>query len=85
MRDEILAAQLAARDKALKTLDMEYARKIFPPATPKETCLIALHKARFECISMSDEDRIVSREYLKSGGHTRMFNQPWPDNEELPK
>lgn len=74
------------RNKALETLDMEYARRTIPHATSDEVRLIAMHKARYDCTGISDVLRLQSRHWLEERGYRRLGGLAFPaDKYELPK
>ncbi len=68
----------AERNKALETLDMDYARRTMPHASDDAVRLLAMHKARYECRDISDELRRESERYLKAANSTRIHGLPWP-------
>ena len=72
---------LAERNRALKTLDIKWARKN-SSLGDDETLLCALHKARYECLSIDKDLRAASGVWLRERGYKRMFMQEF--TEELP-
>ena len=73
------------RNRALETLDMDYARKIMPHAWCDEVRLIALHKARYECTEIADGLRRESERWLKHQGYRRIDRMEFPTDGSLPK
>ena len=81
-----LESFLVERDKALLSLDLEYARKLFPGApVDDEVLLNALHKARYECKDLPTEARHESANWLRSRGYGRMAGLPLLPPGELPE
>ena len=72
------------RNQALRTLDMEYARKTMPAASSDEVRLMAMHKARYEVTSMEPDLRHASRVWLQDRGYARFYDLPWPTDGGLP-
>jgi len=58
------------RNQALSILDMDYARKMMPSATD-EVRLIAMHKARYECVGIDATLRKASEAWLKERNYKR--------------
>jgi len=73
------------RNLALIELDMEYARMVLPGLSSDEVRLAAMHKARYEILSMPPELRHESRAWLEKFGFTRWRQIPWPPAGELPE
>lgn len=73
------------RNRALKQLDMEWARKAMPTATSDDVRLMAMHKARYECTDMDDADRLISSGWLYMHGCKRMDGTPLLPAGELPR
>jgi hypothetical protein len=74
----------AARNKALRELDLGFARAVWPEASGDEVRIMALHKARYECVDIEAELRHQSRAWLQERGHGRFKLLPWPDDGSLP-
>ena len=72
------------RDKALRELDMDYAREMLPHASNDEVRLLALHKARYECTSIEDHFRLESKAWLREH-HCGGIRAPLLPGDELPK
>lgn len=72
---------LVERDRALIELDTEWARKYFglTAFNDDETCLVILHKARYETQSIAPELRKASRQWLEEHNYHRFFGMPWPN------
>lgn len=79
-----LARFRATRTAALATLDLDYARRVFPNASSDELLLATLHKARYECADIDAALRVESRTWLESRGFSRLNRLPWPSPGELP-
>lgn len=71
------------RNKAFRSLDIQYARRLWPRASDRE-CLAALHMARYECDEIDDELRHQSREWLKNKGYGRITGLPFEPDNQLP-
>lgn len=78
MTEQTIAEYVRERDAALSVLDMAYAEKLMPNATD-HVRLMAMHKARYECVHIAPELRRESREWLESQGYRRLGGLPWPD------
>lgn len=76
---------ISGRDKAVATLDMEYARKMMPGAASDEVRLCAMHKARYEMKRIAPELRHESRAWLEKNGYKRFMDLPWPTEGGLPE
>ncbi len=79
-----LAAFLSERNRALETLDMAYAEKLMPRAHP-EVRLMAMHKARYECMAISREARMASADWLRKLGLRRLDGSGVLPEGELPE
>jgi len=75
---------LIKRNSALINLDMEFARKMMPGADNDHVRLIAMHKARYEVISINDDLRLESGNWLRKRGYGRMMGEPVLPDGELP-
>ncbi len=75
---------IVERNRALRTLDMRYARQAMPGAASDEVRLIAMHKARYEATGIPKRLRQASRAWLEARGLSRMYGQPWPAESEVP-
>lgn len=82
MNDE-LKRFVAERDKALAALDMEWAKARMPGASDL-VLLAGMHKARYECVSITDVLRFESRAWLEAHGFKRLGGLSWPPVGELP-
>jgi len=75
----------AERNKALMTLDMEWAQKRMPGASNDHVRLMAmLHKVRYECTDLDDSARHTSGEWLRQHGYGRMTGEPLLQEGALP-
>jgi hypothetical protein len=75
---------LTDRNAALRTLDIEWARKMCPGASSEYILLLALHKARYSCTAIEPELRHASAAWLREGGHGAMCVPLLPEG-ELPE
>lgn len=77
------------RNEALRTLDMDYARRIMPHASGDDVREIAMHKARYACPDIEDDLRHASAAWLRARGYGAMFgtinSDPLLPAEELPR
>lgn len=76
---------IAERNRALANLDMEYARKMFPGASSDYVRLAAMHKARYEMVSLPAELRHESGLWLRLNGFKRLTGQDLLPEGELPE
>lgn len=78
--------KLTRRDLALTNLDLAYARAVCPPGctVSDHALLVGLHKARYECTTVSDHLRHASRAWLEERSYQRYRGLPWPPEGELP-
>lgn len=67
---------LKERDEALANMDLNWARNMFPNVSGDSVLLIAMHKARYDCIALCPELRHESGDWLRQKGMTRMFGEP---------
>lgn len=73
------------RDKALLSLDLEYARKLWPVSpADDEVLLTVLHNARYECTSLPASARHESESWLRLRRYGRLAGPLLPIG-ELPK
>lgn len=79
-----LDADLQRRNIAFRMLDVAYARRRCPELSSDYAALVALHKARYECVAIEDSLRHASRRFLEARGLTRYRGIPWPPDGELP-
>lgn len=75
---------LARRNKALETMDLEYAAEMMPRALP-EVRLMAMHKAAYECTAISRESRLRSAAWLRERGLGRATGDDLMAEGELPE
>lgn len=73
----------AARNQALRTLDLEYARAQMPYLSGA-VILMGLHKARLHCKEIESELRRESQAWLSERGLTDALGQPVSVNDPLP-
>lgn len=76
---------VSERNAALTTLDMDYGRRMMRGATD-DVVLLAMHKARYDCIGIKEALRHQSRAWLEERGYRRIGGLAFPENRlELPK
>lgn len=75
----------AERTKALRDLDIAWARKNMPHASSDEVLMVAMHKARYEDIGIPNELRHESRRWLEERRYSRFAGLPWPADGSLPE
>lgn len=76
----------AARNKAFREMDLQYARLMLRGKNPPDDVLIlALHKARYECTDLEPEYRRESGAWLRERGYGRMTGEPVLPEGDLPK
>jgi hypothetical protein len=73
-----------ARNKALRELDMDFARAAMPGARNDEVRLMAMHKARYECTEIEAHYRHESRAWLAARGLSRQTGEPLLPEGDLP-
>jgi hypothetical protein len=74
-----------ARNEALRTLDLDYARNQMGRPASDEMLLLSLHKARYECTGIEPEYRHESARWLRERGYGRLTGTPLLDDGELPE
>lgn len=57
------------RNAAFLRLDMRWARRNFPECSSDAVRLIALHKARYECVDLPVAARLASKRWLAERGY----------------
>lgn len=72
------------RNRALRALDIGYARRLMPTATGDDVRLMAMHKARYECTDLEPELRHASADWLRERGFSRMSGDPILPEGQLP-
>lgn len=78
-------AWAAERDAALRTLDLDWARRMAPGAASDEVRLVAMHKARACCAQIPRELRLASVEWLRERGLCLIDGLALPAPGELPR
>ena len=73
------------RNRALATLDMEYARREMPNASSDEVRLMAMHKARVECTDIDSSLRLASVKWLHARNLGRIGPIDWIIVEDIPE
>ena len=63
-----LTRYLARRDAAFEADDLNWAKEQLPPLTKPAVVEMAFHKARAECLTISDEKRQASADWLAERG-----------------
>lgn len=71
--DEEIKEFVAKRDRALREMDIDYARKMLPKASSEHVRLAAMHKARLEVIDMEDSFKEASLKWLSDNGFHPMY------------
>jgi hypothetical protein len=71
------------RNRMLRELDVRSAKGAMPGASDDEVVLIALHKARYDCVDIEAELRHASGAWLRERGFGRMHG-PLLTEGELP-
>lgn len=66
------------RDRALRSKSIGRLREIGGVNRSDEVLEISLHKARYETMALTPEERIESRRWLESRGYSRWKGIPWP-------
>jgi hypothetical protein len=74
---------LARRNRALADLDLEYAKEV-TGSDNEEILLMALHKARYECVQLDDDLRNFSALWLRQHGYKRDDGSDLLPHGELP-
>jgi len=74
---------LARRNRALADLDLDYAKKA-TGSDNEEVLLVALHKARYECVQLEDDLRNFSALWLRQHGYKRADGSDLLPSGELP-
>lgn len=82
-RDEELENFLAARNAALMTLNLEWARAV-TPGLGDDVLLVALHKTRYDCTAIPDALRLESAEWLRERGYRARGGIPLMPPGKLP-
>jgi len=72
------------RIKALRALDVVWARREAPAASSDEVLLVALHKARYRCRQIQDDLRHESAAWLRAHGFGDLHGEPLLPPGELP-
>jgi hypothetical protein len=80
-----LKSLIADRNDALRTLDLDYARRMLPGASSDFVRLMAMHKARYECCQIEQELRHASAAWLRSHGFNDMNGNPILPEGQLPQ
>ena len=82
--DQELATFIAERNKALTTLDMDWARKQ-APLLADLPLLWGMHKARYECLHIDPALRHESAAFLRIHNLKRSCGAPLLPEGELPQ
>lgn len=83
-RDAELETYLAERNKALEGMDLTYGQSMLPKGTRLEVVELAMHKARYECLSISNAARHTSAAWLRERGYGRFDGSALLPEGELP-
>lgn len=65
-------AWIAHRNEAFETDDLTWATKMLPNASSPVVVEMAFHKARYDCVAVSEEKRIESQAWLAERGLSRI-------------
>lgn len=68
MELESVHKQHLQRSRAIRELDVKWARKQNPRVVSEQAVLMALHKARYDCEDIEPELRAESAKWLKANG-----------------
>ncbi len=79
---DALEKYIVERDRALSSLDMEWAAQQMPYSAP-EVRLLAMHKARCKAAMIAPKLQDESREWLRTNGYHQL-NDGWPTLPETP-
>lgn len=90
---ETLEEWRARRNRALRELDIEWARSQTAehcaatgrPMPTDRVLLVGLHKARYECTDIEDALRHDSRAWLERRGYGRSTGLPFSHDGTLPR
>jgi hypothetical protein len=74
-----------ARNEALRTLDLVWARDCFPNASSDDVLLAAMHKARYDCVGIEDALRHDSARWLRERGLGALGGRPLLPEGQLPE
>lgn len=80
-----LAREIAARDAAFERGDLKWAAAQMPGSSSPKVVEMAFHKARMECLNVSDEKRRESLAWLADRGLTDMGGRPVRHDDPLPR
>jgi hypothetical protein len=84
MSPDSLVRFIEARNAALRTLDLNWARRTVPYVND-ETLLVTLHKTRYDCTMIEDHLRLESAEWLRARGYKALGGVPLLPPGELPR
>jgi hypothetical protein len=86
MTSASIAQWRAERNRALRSLDLDYLRAQIPAAAAVDgsQLLVAAHKARYECTDLEDHYRLTSAAWLRERGLGGMYEPLLPLG-ELPR
>ena len=74
---------LAERHDALCSMDTGWFANYMDRLPDHPIVLVAMHKMRYEILSMPDNLRRESRAWLVKQGYSRMGGVPWPPADKL--
>jgi hypothetical protein len=76
---------IAARNRALTAMDIEWARSMLPEASSDEVLVIAMHKSRYDCKAIDRKLRLESGDWLRARGYTAFGGRELLPPGELPE
>lgn len=79
-----LKSILAERNDAFERGDISWAAKMLPNASSPRVVEMAFHKARLECVAVSDRVRLESQAWLADRGLTTALGDPVRRGDPLP-
>ena len=86
MKNQIgLEIAIIERNAAFERGDLNYVRSVLGPKPSDEVVEMSLHKARLDCVQISDNVRRESQEWLAERGLTDMIGRPVVSGEPLPE
>jgi hypothetical protein len=78
-------AWCAARNAALRTLDLAWARANAPRVASDAALLVSMHKTRYNVTEIEDALRLESGEWLRERGMRSLHGLPLLPPGQLPK
>ena len=84
MNDNELQKFLSERNAAFESDDLEWVAKKISGASSPRVVEMAFHKARLECVDVSEAKRRESQKWLADHGFNDMFDNPVSVSDPLP-